>query len=272
MTDQKDELNKSYRRLGSISASFIYAFLLAPSAIVMIISFGTIDSMRFPPRELSLELYRAFFNDANWTGPLLQSLKIAVFSSAISTVLAAPAAYGLSRFDFPLKRFVGGLILSPLIIPSIILALGLYLYFSILGINGTNTALLAGHVIYATPFVMIVIGAGVVKLDPNLEFAATLMGATRWKMFLTVVLPQLLPSILAGWLFAFLISFDEVVLAWFLVGPNTVTLPVKMFSSIQWEISPVIAAVSTLLTLLSLLVCLPAAFLQRSTSAVDVIR
>lgn len=266
--EQQDSLSRSYRRLGSGLAFLVYAFLLMPSVIVMIISFGTADSIRFPPRAFSLELYGIFFNSPEWTGPLFQSFKIALLTSVISILLAVPAAYGLVRFEFPLKRIAVGLILSPLVIPSIVVALGLYLYFSLIGINGSNVALLAGHVICVTPFVIIVIGAGVTKLDPNLEFAATLMGARRSVMFLTVVLPQLLPSILAGWLFAFLISFDEVVLSWFLVGANTTTLPVKMFSSIQWEISPVIAAVSTILTLLSLLVCLLTASLQRSSTPV----
>lgn len=266
MIEQQDGLARSYRHLGSGLAALVYVFLLAPSVIVMIISFGTPDSIRFPPREFTLDLYRIFFASADWTGPLLQSFKIALITSAVSTLLAVPAAYGLVRFDFPLKSVVMALILCPLVIPSIVVALGLYLYFSVIGINGSNMALLAGHVIAVTPFVVIVIAAGVTKLDANLEFAATLMGATRVKMFRSVVLPQLLPSILAGWLFAFLISFDEVVLSWFLVGANTATLPVKMFSSIQWEISPVIAAVSTLLTLVSLIVCLLTASLQRSSS------
>ncbi|RWO48411.1 MAG: ABC transporter permease [Mesorhizobium sp.] len=267
----KDKLVSFYQRISAAAAVAFYVFLLAPSVIVMIVSFGATDSIRFPPRALSLDLYQAFFSDPNWTVPLLQSVKIAVLSSVISVVLAVPASYGLARFNFRFKGTLTAVVLSPLLIPSIILGLGLYLYFTVLGITGTNTALLAGHVVYSTPFVMIVIGAGVVKLDPNLEFAATLMGASRRKMFLTVVLPQLLPSIVAGWLFSFLISFDEVVLSWFLVGPSTTTLPVKMFSSIQWEISPVIAAVATVLTLLSLMICLPAAFLQRSASG-DIVR
>jgi putative spermidine/putrescine transport system permease protein len=102
------------------------------------------------------------------------------------------------------------------------------------------------------------------KLDANLEFGATLMGAGPYRMFTTVVLPQLAPSILAAALFAFLISFDEVVISWFLASATTTTLPVKMYSSIQWEISPVIAAVSTMLTVLSFVICMLTASLQRS--------
>ncbi|MEC7257566.1 MAG: ABC transporter permease subunit, partial [Pseudomonadota bacterium] len=141
----------------------------------------------------------------------------------------------------------------------------LYLYFSVLRINGSTFALVLGHVIYTTPYVLVMILAGIQKLDRNLEFGAELMGARPARMFVTVVLPQLVPSLIAASLFAFLISFDEVVIAWFLSGSDTVTLPVKMFSSIRWEISPVIAAVSTLLTVMSLIVSLIVASMRKTT-------
>ena len=261
--DQRDGLKRRYRRFGTLLASLVYAFLLVPSLIVIPVSFGTRNEIRFPPREFSFELYQIFFSSSGWTGPLLQSLKIALIATVVALVTAVPAAYGIVRYEFRGKRAITLLLMSPLVIPAIVMALGLYLYFSYVHLTGTTLALVLGHTIYVTPFVIVMIAAGVQKLDPNLEFGATLMGAGRYRMFTTVVLPQLIPSILAGGLFAFLISFDEVVISWFLASATTTTLPVKMYSSIQWEISPVIAAVSTMLTVLSFAICMLTAALQR---------
>jgi putative spermidine/putrescine transport system permease protein len=261
--DLRDPLKRRYRRFGTALALLVYAFLLLPSLIVIPVSFGTQHEIKFPPREFSLELYALFFSTPAWTDPLIQSAKIAALTTVLALITAVPAAYGIVRHDFPGKKFITVLMMSPLVIPAIVMALGLYLYFSYLRVTGTTLALVLGHTIYVTPFVIVMVAAGVQKLDPNLEFGATLMGAGRYRMFATVVLPQLVPSILAGGLFAFLISFDEVVISWFLVSAKTTTLPVKMYSAIQWEISPVIAAVSTMLTVLSLLICIVTAALQR---------
>lgn len=262
-----DLLKLRYRRFGTLLAGLVYAFLLVPSLIVIPVSFGAQNEIGFPPREFSFELYRTFFSSPAWTGPLLQSLKIALMATVLVLLTAVPAAYGIVRFDFRGKKAITLLMMSPIVIPAIVMALGLYLYFSYVHLTGTTLALVLGHTIYVTPFVIVMIAAGVQKLDANLEFGATLMGAGHYHMFTTVVLPQLAPSILAGGLFAFLISFDEVVISWFLASATTTTLPVKMYSSIQWEISPVIAAVSTMLTALSLVICMLGAAIQRSPEA-----
>jgi putative spermidine/putrescine transport system permease protein len=121
--------------------------------------------------------------------------------------------------------------------------------------------------VYVIPFVIVTVAAGVRQLDPAIEFAATISGAPRRTVFFRVVLPQLVPSVIAGALFAFLISFDEVVIAWFISGVGTATLPVKMYSAIHWEVSPVLPVISTLLTLLSLVVCTVGALLRRRDAA-----
>jgi len=261
---QSDLLKRRYRRFGTLLAGLVYFFLLVPSLIVIPVSFGTRNEIRFPPREFSLELYQIFFSSPAWTGSLLQSLKVALLATVLALVTAVPAAYGIVRYEFRGKKAISLLMMSPLVIPAIVMALGLYLYLSYVHLTGTTLALVLGHTIYVTPFVIVMIAAGVQKLDANLEFGATLMGAGPYRMLTTVVLPQLAPSILAAALFAFLISFDEVVISWFLASATTTTLPVKMYSSIQWEISPVIAAVSTMLTVLSFVICMLTAALQRS--------
>ncbi|RDU96217.1 ABC transporter permease [Trinickia dinghuensis] len=257
-----DRLARRYAGLGNVAAFAVYAFILVPTLIVIPISFGGSGEMSFPPRVWTFELYRQLFSASSWVGPILQSIRVAGLTMVISVVLGVPASYGLVRFDFPGKRLVMLLMMSPILVPVIVVALGLYLYLSRLHLVGTTAGLVASHVAYVTPFMMMTVMAGVKKLDPALEFATTIMGAKRGTVFLKVVMPQLGPSIFAGALFAFLVSFDEVVLAWFLTSPATTTLPVKMYSSIQWDISPVIAAVSALLTVLSLVFCCLSAFLQ----------
>lgn len=261
----KDRQATGYRVLITSLAWIIYAFILIPSLIVIPISFGGPGEITFPPQRWTLELYAQLFSSSTWMDPIYQSLKVAVITMVISVVLGVPAAYGLVRFEFPGKRLVMMLLMAPVLVPVIIVSLGLYLYFARLGWTGTTAGLVASHVAYVMPFLMMTVIAGVKKLDPDLEFMATIMGASRSTVFFKVVLAQLKPSIAAGALFAFLISFDEVVIAWFLTSASTVTLPVKMYSSIQWDISPVIAAVSSLLTVMSLLVCCSLVYLRAGT-------
>ena len=266
-TLQNDKLARRWRLFGLVLAVLVYAYLVAPSLIVIPISFGGAGGdLSFPPKTYSLHLYEELFTTATWMQPVLQSLKIASIVCVLVTTVSVPAAYAMVRYEFPGKRLVTILMMSPVLVPVIVLALGMYLYFSRLGSTGTTVALVLGHAVYVIPFVVVTIGAGVRQLDPAIEFAATMMGASRRTLFLRVVLPQLVPSIVAGALFAFLISFDEVVIAWFLSSAQTTTLPVRMYSSIHWGVSPVIAAVSTLLTVLSFFVCLVSVALQPSAS------
>jgi putative spermidine/putrescine transport system permease protein len=266
-TLQNDKLARRWRLFGLVLAVLVYAYLVAPSLIVIPISFGGAGGdLSFPPKTYSLHLYEELCTTATWMQPVLQSLKIASIVCVLVTAVSVPAAYAMVRYEFPGKRLVTILMMSPVLVPVIVLALGMYLYFSRLGSTGTTVALVLGHAVYVIPFVVVTIGAGVRQLDPAIEFAATMMGASRRTLFLRVVLPQLVPSVIAGALFAFLISFDEVVIAWFLSSAQTTTLPVRMYSSIHWGVSPVIAAVSTLLTVLSFFVCLVSVALQPSAS------
>ncbi|WP_206958068.1 ABC transporter permease [Trinickia acidisoli] len=257
-----DRLEQRYGHLRNVVAFAVYVFILVPTLIVIPISFGGSGELSFPPKVWTFELYQRLFMSSSWVGPILQSLKVASITMVGAAIIGVPASYGLVRFEFPGKRLVMLLLMSPILVPVIVMSLGLYLYLSRLHLVGTTAGLVVSHIAYVTPFMMMTVMAGVKKLDPALEFATAIMGANRRTVFLKVVLPQLRPSIFAGALFAFLVSFDEVVIAWFITSPATTTLPVKMYSSIQWDISPVIAAVSALLTLLSLVFCCVSVFLQ----------
>lgn len=246
------------------SAAWItYLFLLVPSLIVIPISFGGSGEMTFPPQVWTLDLYRQFFADAAWWGSLIQSLRIAVFVTLVTTVLGVPAAYALQRTNLPGGKVLGGLAMGPLLVPVVVLALGLYLQLGPIGLADKTWTVVLAHSMLALPFVMVSVGAALRHLDPSYEQVALIMGAGKTRIFFKVVLPQLRSGIAAGALFAFLISLDEVIVAYFITGTATQTLPVKMYSALRWEVSPVIAAVSTILTVVSLAFAIGLMWLER---------
>jgi putative spermidine/putrescine transport system permease protein len=255
------------RRLIGVAAWLCYVFLLIPSLIVIPISFGNPGQIEFPPRQFSLALYRQFFSDPAWWGSMVQSLLVAAVTTLAALVLAVPAAYALSRSRLPARNLLQGLFMMPMLVPVIVLGLGLYLQFSNWGLLDTTAGLVLAHIMLTTPFIMVSVMSGLKHSDVSLETVASIMGASRPRIFFRVVLPQLKPAIAVGALFAFLMSLDEVVVAYFLTGTGTMTLPVKMYSSIRWELTPVLAAVSTLLTVLSLMIALGIIALQRNTEA-----
>lgn len=247
------------KSITTVLAWLAYAFLLLPSLIVIPMSFSNKNEIVFPPRGFYLDLYYLFFTTSTWLQTTVQSAKVALLSTAIALVVGTLAAYGVERSNMRGKQLLLIVLLSPLLIPAVVTALGLYSYVSALGIASTTAGLVLGHTVFLCPFVIITVSAGVRELDASIETAAAVMGASRARIFTAVVLPQLGPSLLSAGLFAFLMSFDEVVIAWFLSGPNTTTLPVKMYSSVQSETSPILAAISTMLTVLSVVICIGAA-------------
>jgi len=254
----------SYRgMLVVILASLAYLFLILPSLVIVPLSFGNRVELIFPPSYYSLDLYRDYFGSQSWIDVTLRSAQVGVIAAMLALLVGVPGAYALVRTDFPGKKLLVIVLLSPILVPIIVISLGIYLYFSRLSLSGTMLGLVLAHTMYVTPFVIITTAAGISQLDEHLEQVATIMGATRARTFLQVVLPQLTPSIVSAGLFAFLMSFDEVVIAWFITGPSTMTLPVKMYTSIKWESAPVLAAIATLLTLLSVLICLIGLALSR---------
>jgi putative spermidine/putrescine transport system permease protein len=247
----------------STFAWVVYVFLMSPNFIVIPMSFGSQHSFEFPPKSVSLFLYEKFFTDAHWVSATLLSFRVAVGATCLALLLGVPAAYGLVRGSYPGKQAVAAFLLSPILVPVVVLALGLYFHFSNLRIIGTEFGLVLAHAAYTMPFVIVTSMAGLRHVDANLESVALIMGAGRLLTFWRVTLPLLRPAMLVGGLFAFLMSFDEVVIAFFIVHATTFTLPVKMYSSIMHDLSPVLAAVSALLTMMSLALCLAGAYLQR---------
>ncbi|MBI3495668.1 MAG: ABC transporter permease [Proteobacteria bacterium] len=256
----------SHTRAVGVAAWTILAFLLLPSLIVIPIGFGNVNEIVFPPASFGIKLFTRFFTEPGWVNATIVSLRVACWTTLLSILVGVPAAYALSRGQFPGKRYLALFLLSPIMVPAVVIALALYIYFARIGLRDGDIRLVLGHTVATLPFVIVTAMAGLRQVDPALETAATIMGAGRFYVFRRVTLPLIRASILAGGLFAFLISFDEVVISWFVARADTVTLPVKMFSSIQWEVSAILAAISTMLTALSAIVCLMVAGLSRQSS------
>ena len=245
------------------AAWLILAFLLLPSLIIVPIAFGNVNEIIFPPRAFGFVLFQRFFTEPGWVSATLVSLRVACVTTALSLVVGVPAAYALARGRFPGRKLLALFLLSPIMVPGVVVALALYMYFARIGLHDGDVRLVLGHVVATLPFVIVTASAGLRQVDPALETAATIMGASRLTIFRRITLPLISSSMVAGGLFAFLISFDEVVISWFVARSDTTTLPVKMFSSIQWEVSAILAAISTMLTGLSVAVCLAVAGVKR---------
>ncbi len=249
----------------NISVGLIFVFLLAPSVITVAIAFGSSDQITFPPRGFSLALFRRFFTEEGWLSSTWLSFSVAIPSTILALLLGIPAAYALVRGNFPGRRLLGMFLLSPIMVPHVALGLALYIYFSQIGLSDGHLRLILAQTLATLPFVIVTASAGLRNIDPSLERAATVMGATRATVLRRVTLPLLLPSIVTSGLFAFLMAFDEIVISWFVAEAGQSTLPIKMFSSIQFDFSAILAAISTILTAMSVLVCVIVATLQKDT-------
>ncbi len=231
--------------------ALVLAFLGGPLLMVIATAFNNSAFMQFPPRQWSLRWFRDYFGSARWIAASWMSLELAAAVALASTVLAIGAAVVLTRYRFPGRQALNALIMAPLVVPVIVLAAGLYYMMVRLGLSGTFASLMLGHMVVAFPYATVVIGASLEQCDRQLEDAAVGLGANRVRAFLAVTLPLIRSSVVVALLFSFLISFDEVVISIFLAGPETMTLPRVMWEAIRFEISPTIAAVSTLLIALS---------------------
>lgn len=248
-----------------IICGLVAFYLILPILIVFPMSFSSAEFLTFPPPGFSLKWFQRYFGDSSWLQPTYVSFQIAIMVMVLSTILGTMAAMALVRSRFWGKATANTLILSPMIIPVIIISIALYSFFAKIGIIGSRAGLVFGHTMLCVPFVVITVSASLKGFDETLEKAAMICGATRLKAFLQVTFPIIRPGMIFGALFAFIISFDEIVISMFLCGIETRTLPLKMWEGIRMEISPVIAAVSTLLICLSVVLLIFVDIIRRRT-------
>jgi putative spermidine/putrescine transport system permease protein len=242
------------RSLLAVFSWAVMAFLALPSMIVIPLSFSSVSYYVFPPPALSLRWYQDFLGSSDWRYALTLSVVIGLVSMVLAMALGTLAAIALARSSFRGKTILYPALLSPLIVPTILIAISLYLWLVRFHIVGSPLAIALGHVVVATPFVVVVVTAALEGLDPNYARAALSLGAHPLVAFVRVTAPIIRPALLSAAFLAFLASFDELLIAYFLSGPDVWTLPIQMFRGLRVSgPSPTIAAVSSLLIVVALL-------------------
>jgi putative spermidine/putrescine transport system permease protein len=239
------------RLLPAMVVGSILVFLTLPIVVVVVVSFSSATYLTFPPPAFGLRWYSAYFSNDDWLRSTWLSLWVAACVVVLSTFLGTLAALGLARLPKALRALASALILSPLIVPVIVVSIGIYYAFARYGLVGTPAGLILAHTCLAVPFVVTSVSASLGGLDPRMEQAALSLGATPIGTFFQITLPLIRPGILAGALFAFITSFDELVVALFLSGSGAVTLPRRMWDDLLYQIQPTIAAISTLTIVLT---------------------
>lgn len=241
----------------------ILGFLVIPILVIIPLSFNSTSFLTYPMDGFSLRWYQELLSSQDWMLAFKNSFIIAPFATILSMVFGTLAAVGLSRGNFPFKRIIMAFIISPMIVPTIIVAVGFYFYFAKLQLLNSYVGLILAHAMLGVPFVVITVCATLEGFNVNLSRAAASLGAPPLTVFFKVVLPLIAPGVISGALFAFATSFDEVVVTLFLASPTQKTLPIQMFSGIRENISPSIAAVATIMVVLSVLMLLTIEKLRR---------
>lgn len=233
--------------------ALILFFLILPTLLIVPMSLGEAAYIEFPPKGLTLKWYQAYFSDPEWMAATFFSLRIALATTLAATTIGTLASIALVRGNLPGKALIQGLTLSPMVMPHIVIAVALYLFFAPLRLTGSLTGFLIAHTVLAVPYVVLTVSASLQRFDATLELAALSCGASRARAFFAVVLPNIMPGVAAGAVFAFLASFDEATVAFFISGIDGKSITRKMFEDIDYNLTPVIAAVSTVLVAVSLL-------------------
>jgi putative spermidine/putrescine transport system permease protein len=233
-----------------VHLAIVAIVLVAPTLVVFPMSFSSAQTFRFPPDDWSLRWYRELFTSPEWTAAILNSLQVGIYTALFATLLGTTAAFGLARLRSRWRGAVNGFLLSPMIVPHILVALVVFSAFLQLGLNGTLIGIILAHTALAVPFVVIAVTARLQGMDSRLARVAASLGANPVSAFRRVTLPLVMPGILSGAVLAFVMSLDEVVIALFLQAPGAITLPVKMFNSVTVQIDPTISAASSLMVVL----------------------
>lgn len=246
----------------TLYSCLIFLFLLLPIIIIIPMSFNSARYLEFPPQGISLRWYNVFFHSTDWTAALRLSLEIGIYTTILATVLGTLSSLALVRGRIPFKYMFFGFFTLPIIIPIIITAVGIYFLFSSLHLVGTRLGLTIAHTLLALPVVIIPVSASLQRLDRHLEWQALNLGASHLRTFFSVIFPLIRVGIFTGALFAFITSFDEILIAIFLSAGSAVTLPKKIWEGIRFEINPTISVVASILIVISTCVMLLIIFLQ----------
>ena len=243
-----------------VICGLIFFFLIMPIVVIVPLSFNaepyftfTREMLTLNPDGYSLRWYKDFLSSEEWLNGIKNTFIIAGFSTFLATSLGTIAALGLSRPYIPGRNALMAMLISPMVVPLIISAAGMYFFYSDIGLAQTYPGIILAHTALGTPFVIITVTATLVGFDQTLIRASANMGADPTTTFFRVIMPLIAPGVISGALFAFITSVDEIVIVYFIAGPEQKTVPLKMFSGIREEISPTILAVASILVGISIL-------------------
>ena len=222
-------------------------YLLAPTLVIVPMSFTEARILSFPPQGFTLQWYEKMVTDRQWSTGIVNSLQVATLTTVLATALGTLAALGLSRGRFYGRSLVNALVLSPLIVPVVVIAIGMFGLFVQWRLSGSLPGLVLAHTALALPFVVVAVSASLRTMDRNLELAAANLGANPRRSFFHITFPIILPGVVTGAIFAFITSWDEVVVAIFMTSARFRTLPVEMWEQVRQAVDPTVAAVSTTL-------------------------
>jgi putative spermidine/putrescine transport system permease protein len=250
--------------------ALIFFFLIFPIMVIIPLSFNAQDFFTFTPEMLAFKAegystkhYEDFFTNSDWQNALRNSLRIAPMATILSVSFGTLAAIGLSQSHVPFRRAIMAILISPMIVPLIISAASMYFFYSRIGLQGTYMGVVLAHAVLGVPFVIITVTATLVGFDKSLTRAAANMGAGPVRTFFKIQMPLILPGVISGGLFAFITSFDEVVVVLFVGSAGQKTLPWQMFTGLREQISPTILAVATILIAVSILLLTTLELLRR---------
>jgi putative spermidine/putrescine transport system permease protein len=246
-----------------VFVAIVLFYLVFPVFVVAPVSFSSAKYLQFPPPGWSLQWYQNYFERPGWVPATFVSIRVAIITTILATTLGTAASLALVRGRFPGRNAINSFMVSPLVVPGIIVAIGVYFFYAQARLVGNFFGLALAHTALAIPFVVTNVSATLHGFDERLEYAAMNLGANRWQTFRRVTLPIIRPGVFAGALFAFIVSFDELIVALFVSGTGAVTLPRKMWDSLRQEIDPTIAAVSTILIAFSIVILLSAELLRQ---------
>ena len=253
-----------------IFCACVFLFLIAPILVIIPLSFNAEPYFTFTEGMMSLDReaysvrwYKDIATNPQWIFSAKNSIIVATSSTVIATVLGTLAALGLSQSHMPYRPLVMGVLISPMIVPLIISAAGMFFFYSKIGLSQTMPGLILAHAVLGTPFVVITVTATLAGFDHSLTKAAQSLGSGTSRTFFKIQMPLILPGVVSGALFAFITSFDEVVVVFFLAGFEQRTIPRQMWAGIREQISPTILAVATILVCVSILLLTTVELLRR---------
>ncbi len=250
-----------------LAGGAVLAFLVVPLVMVIPMSFSSSMVYELIPSTPSLTQYRQFFSSPAWMLALARSLQVALGTMIVATVLGTLAALGLRGMRPAPRRVLEAILIAPRIVPSIVFAVAAYFVFASAGLVDTVTGLVLAHTVIAFPFVVVVVGSALIGLDRALEEASLSLGASPVETFRRVTFPQIRLAVFGSALFAFNVSFDEVIVTMFISGVRVKTLPVKVWDALLYEITPILPAISTVIILTSLVVLTPLLLLRQRNRA-----